>query len=72
MDQPDPRDVSVLVHEMVHHLQNVGGQKFDCPEAREKTAYEAQERWLAMFGLSLQDELNIDPFTVLVKGMCKY
>ena len=67
-----PRDVSVLVHEMVHHAQNMTGQKFECLEAREKAAYAAQESWLAMFGLNLEDELNIDPFTVLVKGMCKY
>ncbi len=67
-----PRDVSVLVHEMVHHVQNMNGQKFECLEAREKAAYAAQERWLGMFGLNLEDELHIDPFTVLVKGMCKY
>jgi hypothetical protein len=27
-------DLSVLVHEMVHHLQNRGGLKYGCPRAR--------------------------------------
>ena len=41
-----PAEVSVLVHEMVHHLQNLAGTKYNCPEEREKPAYLAQERWL--------------------------
>jgi hypothetical protein len=39
-----PAEVSVLVHEMVHHLQNVAGLKFDCPQASEELAYQAQDR----------------------------
>ena len=31
-----PAEVSVLVHEMVHHLQNVANTKFECPQARDK------------------------------------
>src|SRR5881275_1766823 len=27
-----PAELSVLVHEMVHHLQNVGQLKFACPQ----------------------------------------
>ncbi|CAN7631615.1 DUF6647 family protein [Mesorhizobium sp. LjNodule214] len=65
-------DRSVLVHEMVHHLQNGGGLKFACPEEREKTAYEAQERWLQLFGSSLEADFQIDPFTVLARTTCLY
>jgi hypothetical protein len=67
-----PTEVSLLLHEMVHHLQNIGRMKFECPEAREKLAYAAQENWLEMFGLNLESALEIDPFTVLVRGTCKY
>ena len=28
-------ELSMLVHEMVHHLQNLGGLKYECPAARE-------------------------------------
>ena len=30
-----PGELSMLVHEMVHHLQNVGNLKYECQEARE-------------------------------------
>ena len=55
-----PAELSVLVHEVVHHLQNVAGQKHECPAAREALAYAAQERWLGLFGRSLLTEFDID------------
>ncbi|AHY50183.1 DUF6647 family protein [Bradyrhizobium japonicum] len=67
-----PADQSVLVHEMVHHLQNVGKLKFDCPQAREKLAYLAQDKWLERFGLTLEHEFDVDMFTVLVSSACMY
>jgi hypothetical protein len=65
-------ELSILVHEMVHHLQKMAGHKFECPQAREKVAFVAQERWLRMFGSDLQNELGIDPFSLLVKTNCAY
>jgi hypothetical protein len=65
-----PADLSVLVHETVHHLQNVGKLKYFCPEAREALAYEAQDRWLGMFGQSLQTTFELDPLTLKVKTAC--
>jgi hypothetical protein len=67
-----PAELSVLVHEMVHHLQNMAGLKFECPQAREKVAFFAQERWLRMFGSDLPYEFGIDPFTLLVRTNCAY
>jgi hypothetical protein len=67
-----PADQSVLVHEMVHHLQNLGNLKFDCPSAREKEAYLAQDKWLERFGLSLEHEFDVDMFTVLIASACMY
>jgi len=65
-----PAEVSVLVHEMVHHLQNVAGLKYACLAAREKPAYDAQDRWLSLFGRNLIDEFKLDPMTVLVRTNC--
>jgi Domain of unknown function (DUF6647) len=67
-----PADQSVLVHEMVHHLQNLGKLKFECPVAREKLAYIAQDKWLGRFGMSLEKEFDVDMFTVLVSSGCMY
>jgi hypothetical protein len=67
-----PADVSVLVHEMVHHIQNITSQKFACPQEREKAAYEAQRAWLAQFGRTLEDEFEIDPMTILVRTNCGF
>jgi hypothetical protein len=67
-----PADVSVLVHELVHHLQNVAGAKFACPQEREKDAYQAQRAWLDQFGRTIEDEFEIDPMTVLVRTNCGF
>jgi Domain of unknown function (DUF6647) len=67
-----PADLSVLVHEMVHHVQNVQGLKHECPQAREKLAYRAQDRWLALFGHSLETDFELDGFSLLVKTGCFY
>jgi hypothetical protein len=65
-----PAELSVLVHEMVHHLQNLGALKYDCPAAREKPAYLAQNKWLKQFGLDLETEFEVDMFTVVVTSAC--
>ena len=67
-----PAEVSVLVHELVHHMQNVAGVKYDCAEAREKPAYQAQARWLELFGQNLADEFEIDAMTILVRTNCMH
>jgi hypothetical protein len=63
---------SVLVHELVHHLQNVGGLRFECTGAREKLAYEAQSEWLKLHGLNLEEEFEVDMMTVLVRSGCMH
>jgi hypothetical protein len=65
-----PAELSVLVHEMVHHLQNVGAVKYECAAAREKPAYLAQNRWLQQFGQNLETTFEVDLFTVVVKSTC--
>lgn len=65
-----PIDVSVLVHEMVHHLQNLGGVNYPCEAAREHPAYHAQKQWLEEAGISLEEALEIDAMTLLVLTKC--
>ncbi len=65
-----PAELSILVHEMVHHLQNVGQLKFACAQEREELAYKAQESWLRLFGRDLERDFQMDSFTVLVKSKC--
>jgi hypothetical protein len=67
-----PAELSVLVHEMVHHLQNLAGLKYECPQAREQLAYRAQERWLALFGHDLAQDFELDGFSLLAKTRCFY
>ena len=65
-----PAELSILVHEMVHHLQNVGQLKFACPEEREELAYKAQDSWLHLFGRDLERDFQMDPLSVFVKSKC--
>ena len=67
-----PADLSVLVHEMVHHLHYSGRLRFECPAQREVMAYKAQEQWLGQFGRSLATEFDIDPFTLKISTSCAY
>ena len=65
-----PADLSILVHEMVHHIQNLAQMKYACVEEREKMAYHAQKKWLELFGRDLESEFEIDGFTLLVITNC--
>src|SRR5687768_14385755 len=67
-----PAELSVLVHEMVHHLQNATHLRYECPRARESLAYTAQEKWLGLFGSNLLREFEIDPLTLKVSTECAY
>jgi hypothetical protein len=65
-----PAELSMLVHEMVHHLQHVAQMKFDCGQASEKMAYAAQNKFLGLFGRDLAKDFEIDAFTLLASTTC--
>lgn len=67
-----PAEMSVLVHEVVHHLQHVARLPHACPQEREQLAYRAQERWLQRFDRSLASEFGTDGFTLLVRTNCGF
>lgn len=47
----DPVDLSVLLHELVHHRQP--GIHQECPSSQEPEAYRLQQKWLAARGIAL-------------------
>ena len=65
-----PTEVSVLVHEMVHHLQNLAGLRYACAEEREELAYAAQGRWLALYGRNFKKEFKVDDLTMALRTKC--
>lgn len=65
-------DISVLVHEMVHHLQASSGRRHACPAEMEKLAYQAQDAWLRLFGSDLNRAFGIDDKTLLVATVCTH
>jgi len=67
-----PEQLSVLVHEMVHHLQASADMRFACPGEREALAYRAQDAWLRLFGTDLESAFGIDPATLLVATVCTH
>lgn len=67
-----PEELSVLVHEMVHHLQASADMRFACPGEREVLAYRAQDAWLRLFGIDLESAFGIDRGTVLVATACTH
>jgi hypothetical protein len=62
-------EISMLVHEMVHHLQQAAGHRPACPAQGEALAYEAQARWLAEFGVA---EPAVDPLFVKLLAVCGF
>jgi hypothetical protein len=65
-----PEELSILVHEMVHHIQYKAKLTYACPESREELAYAAQAKWLGMFGRDLTSAFGIDPLTLKVSTTC--
>lgn len=61
---------SVLIHELVHHYQNISGAMDDyaCIRESEKMAYNIQRDYLTANKAAVMPEL--DPFNVLVRSLC--
>jgi hypothetical protein len=69
-DSRNAADVSVLVHELVHFLQDRASWSYECPGEREALAYEAQQRWLQLFGKSLEGAFDLDAMTLKLRTAC--
>jgi hypothetical protein len=69
-DSRNATDVSVLVHELVHYLQDRAGLSFECPATREAPAYAAQQRWMEFYGTDLHAAFGIDAMTLKLRTAC--
>ncbi len=45
-EEDEPRQISLLVHELVHHAQLFSNRKYACADAKEYEAYKLQNQWL--------------------------
>ena len=45
-DRRDPWDMAVLLHEMVHYLQDMNNIKFNCTAEMERDAWPIQQKYL--------------------------
>lgn len=63
---------SVLLHELVHHYQNVSGAMDDyyCVRESERLAYETQRTYLESNQVALMPEL--DRFNIMMRSLCQF
>lgn len=64
-DARNPYDVSVLLHELIHHRQADYGHWY-CPGAQELPAYRLQQTWLNAMGL----EPDVNWIAVILESGC--
>ena len=65
------RRSSILLHELVHHLQYLNHVKVTCESEYELQAYKLQLAWLGEQGVKDPlDYMGIDPFLFFMLGKC--
>ena len=67
------RDQSILLHELVHHMQynsNYIKYKNMCRGTIEKEAYEIQRKWLAKYKRELFEVMNMNDLHYLIITTC--
>lgn len=70
VDLSTMQGASVLLHELVHHYQNVSGamEWYNCIQESEKQAYEIQKDYLVANNVKLIPELG--EFNILMRSLC--
>ena len=46
------------------------GAAYECPAEREKLTYEAQDKWLGLFGRNLEAEFEVNGLALLFSTSC--
>jgi hypothetical protein len=69
-DMRDLRDRSILVHELVHHLQAEAGRDYVCKGAMEREAYDIQADWLEARGADLLEVMNMNGLFLYAVTRC--
>lgn len=70
VDLASIQGASVLLHELVHHYQNVSGAMdgYNCVQESEKLAYEIQRAYLEQNNAKLMPELS--QFNIVSRSLC--
>ena len=63
-------DLSVLVHEVVHHMQEMAGLTYGCRGDMEMVAYEAQKAFLESMKVDFFDVMPITPIGFKLLTLC--
>ena len=73
-DRNNSSHKSILLHELVHHLQyfNDEHKTVGCLELLEAQAYDLQEMWLKEHNVILEEDLEIGPFLRSWLTTCQY
>ena len=69
------RDQSILLHELIHHMQytkNWEQYRKKCKGHIEKEAYDLQEKWLEQRGLTLAKTIDLGPLMRHVLTQCDF
>jgi hypothetical protein len=69
-DINDITDRSVLLHEVVHVMQNNSDRVYDCYIHKEQEAYMLQGSWLNQQGVSYFDLFHGDAYRTIMGGSC--
>lgn len=69
-DVGNVRDVSVLLHEVVHHMQEEAGAEYRCRVASERVAHEAQFAWLEAAGLDPFETIGMNKLFYVMVTTC--
>jgi hypothetical protein len=62
---------SILLHELVHHMQYDNKSKFQCRGKREEEAYDLQNQWLIEQGeMGVVETLNLNGLFLMMISTC--
>lgn len=65
-------DRSILLHELIHHMQAAAGLEYSCSGLRERVAYEAQRKFLESQDVDIFEALGIDRLFYAVVTNCAF
>ena len=65
-----PRDVSILVHELTHFMQDRANRSYACRGGRERVAYDAQIEYLREGSLDFFEIFEVDQLFFMVTMTC--
>ena len=73
-DYTTPASISIIVHELVHHIQTANGLTYSCLGKLERAAYDTQIKWLEAHGFDayelLEKDLKLDRMAIFFITVC--